>query len=102
MANATSVYPSFGNLKTSWMAITPPAPGRFSITTGCFKSSCSRLAITLVSVSAGVPVEKGIRILIVLFGKFCAVAIEAMKKMLAVIKTFAMREKKIVKSSWFY
>ena len=83
------------------MAITPPAPGRFSITTGCFKSSCSRLAITLVRVSAGVPVEKGIRILIVLFGKFCAVAIEAINKMLAEIKTFAAKEKKLLRTVGF-
>ena len=79
------------------MAITPPAPGRFSITTGCFKSSCSRLAITRVRVSAGVPDEKGIMILIVLFGKFCAAAIEAIKKMLDAIEILAAMEKRLLR-----
>jgi hypothetical protein len=42
-------------------------------------------------VSAGVPVEKGIRILIVLFGKFCALAVEARKNMPKIYQIFAKK-----------
>src|SRR5687767_7585709 len=50
-----TVCPSGGAASTAWLEIAPPAPGRFSMTTGCFHSSATRSPRTRARTSPELP-----------------------------------------------
>jgi hypothetical protein len=52
--------------------ICPPAPGRFSMITGCFQCSFMRCAMMRPAMSAPEPGVSGMTILMVLVGYSCA------------------------------
>src|SRR5471032_1293473 len=70
----SAMYPSFGALATALAAVTPPAPTRFSTTTGCPRISDNGSATIRAAMSVPPPAPKPTRMRMVRVGHSCALA----------------------------
>src|SRR5262245_44539440 len=77
LAGASRVWPSGGALTTAAVAIEPPAPARFSITTGLPSRSCSFGAIARITTSMLPPGGNDTMKVTGPVGKPCAHAVDA-------------------------